>query len=109
MAFDPGLGERISALIGIRPDVEEKKMFGGLGWMLNGNMWVGVWHEYLIIRIGIDAYEEIKGNPGVSSMDITGKPMKGWAKVGPDGVSEDKDLKSYITLAEDFVGTLPPK
>jgi len=109
MAYDPGLAERLAALIGLRPDMEEKKMFGGIVWMLNGNMCVGVWRDYLIVRIGEQAYEKIKTAPGVGPMDITGKPMKGWAKVGPDGIAEDDALKRYLDLAIEFVGGLAPK
>lgn len=109
MAYDTGLAERMAGLIGLRPDMEEKKMFGGIVWMLNGNMCVGGWRDYLIVRIGVEAADAIMSEPGVSAMDITGKPMKGWAKVAPDGVSDDEELGRFISLAIDFVGTLPVK
>lgn len=109
MAYDPGLAERIAEFIGLRPDMEEKKMFGGIVWMMNGNMCVGVWRDYLIVRVGVEGAQGIVDHPGVSAMDFTGKPMKGWAKVAPDGVADDDELGHFIGLAETFVGTLPPK
>ena len=109
MAYDTGLSERMAGLIGLRPDMEEKRMFGGIVWMMNGNICVGVWRDYLIVRVGLEAAERIRADPGVSAMDITGKPMKGWAKVAPDGVADEEDLKRYIELAQTFVGTLAPK
>ncbi len=109
MAYDTGLAERMAAIIGLRPDMEEKKMFGGIVWMLNGNMCVGVWRDYLIVRVGVEAAGKIMPEPGVSAMDITGKPMKGWAKVAPDGVADDDELRRFIGLAENFCAGLPPK
>lgn len=77
--------------------------------MQNGNMCVGVWRDFLIVRVCVPVAEKTMSNPGVSAMDITGKPMKGWAKVAPDGVADDDDLARFIFLAIDFVGTLPVK
>lgn len=107
MASDPQLVERLFALL---PDtLESKKMFGGQCWMLNGNMCVGVHKEYLIIRVGVDAYETLKDMPDVLPMDITGRPMKGWAKVAPRGAKSDEALKHFVQSAMDFVSTLPEK
>lgn len=67
--------------------------------MLNGNMCIGVYKEYLITRIGTDAFEKVAGDPHVHPMDITGKPMKGWAKIGQAGINSDADLQRHIDLA----------
>ena len=87
----------------------EKKMFGGIGWMLNGNMCVGVYKDFLIIRVGEEKAAALLSEPGVCPMDITGKPMKGWLMVAPDGYEEDAALKRYTGAAVDFVKTLPEK
>ena len=90
-------------------DIKEKKMFGGLGFLLNGNMLVGVWKDSLIVRVGPDAYENALREPHVKDFDITGKPMKGWIMVEPDGVEKEDQLKNWIERAEKFVKTLPEK
>ena len=109
MPYDPALAERLARVIGVRPDMEEKKMFGGVGWMLNGNMCVGIYKEFLVIRIGIEAAGDILAEDNVKEMDITGKVMKGWAMVNPDGIEKDEDLHRFVGLSIDFVGTLPVK
>lgn len=109
MAFDQGLADRIAALIGLRPDMEEKRMFGGIVWMLNGNMCFGIERDNLIIRIGVKKAEVLLKEEMVKPMDFTGTVMKGWATVLPDGIAQDDDLLRYIDHARDFVMTLPPK
>ncbi len=84
-------------------------MFGGQCWMLNGNMCVGVYKEFLITRIGIDAYETIKDDDDVHPMDITGRPMKGWAKIGQTAIESDEDLRKHCDMAIYFVAQLPIK
>ena len=107
MHSDPGLVERLFEIL---PDnLAPKKMFGGQCWMLNGNMCVGVYKEFLITRIGVDAFNKIEDDRHVYPMDITGKPMKGWAKIAPEGFASDEDLQRHIDLAMAFVATLPVK
>ncbi len=109
MAFDEILAARIREVLDRQTGIEEKKMFGGVGFLLNGNMLVGVWKENLIVRIGIDAYEATLAEPSVVEFDITGRSMKGWVMVEPEGVDEDEDLKKWIGRAIEFVETLPGK
>ena len=109
MAFDESLAARIRDALARTKNVEEKKMFGGIGFLLDGNMLVGVWKNSLIARVGPDAYEDARLEPHVGEFDITGKPMKGWVMVEPEGVEEDDQLKDWIRRAEEFVGTLPAK
>ena len=109
MAFDESLAARIRAALERTKGVEEKKMFGGIGFLLVGNMLVGVWKDSLIARIGPDAYDDALLEPHVKEFDITGKPMKGWVMVEPEGVEDDDPLKDWIRRAEAFVGTLPVK
>lgn len=109
MAFDESLAGRIRTALARRKGVQEKKMFGGVGFLLNGNMCVGVWKEFLIVRLGPDQAEEALREPHVKEFDITGRAMKGWAMVGPDGVADDASLKDWIQRAVKFVGKLPAK
>lgn len=109
MPYDPGLAERLAELVAGRPGFRLKKMFGGIGWMLNGNMCVGVWREWLIVRAGEDATATICQDKGVKPMDLTGRPMKGWAMAGPEAVASDAALARYVELAAGFVSTLPEK
>jgi TfoX/Sxy family transcriptional regulator of competence genes len=84
-------------------------MFGGIGFLLNGNMLVGVWKESLIVRVGPDSYEDALLEPHVKAFDITGRAMKGWGLVEPDGIQDDDELKGWIQRATKFVGKLPAK
>ena len=107
MHSDPGL---VARLFDILPDeLVPKKMFGGQSWLLNGNFCLGVYKEFLIVRIGVQAFDDISNENGVSPMDITGSSMKGWAKIDHVGTAEDEDLQKYINLALNFVKTLPAK
>ena len=109
MAFDESLAARIRDALARTKNVEEKKMFGGIGFLLHGNMLVGVWKDSLIARVGPDAYGDALLEPHVGDFDITGKPMKGWVMVEPEGVDEDDQLKGWIRRAEEFVSMLPAK
>jgi TfoX/Sxy family transcriptional regulator of competence genes len=109
MPYDPGLAERLEGVVAGRRGMVQKKMFGGIGWMLNGNMCVGVYKDFLIIRIGEEMAAALSREPGVGPMDITGKPMKGWLMVGPDAYEDDTQLNHYANAAIAFVKTLPAK
>ena len=109
MAFSAALAERIRQRLARRRNVEEKKMFGGVGFLLNGNLLVGVWRDSLNVRLGPDEGDEALKEPHVKEFDITGKAMKGWVLVGPGGVEGDEQLGNWIRRAAGFVGTLPAK
>ncbi|MCC6419625.1 MAG: TfoX/Sxy family protein [Gemmataceae bacterium] len=109
MAFDEALAERIRRGLARKKGVEEKKMFGGLGFLLHGNMLVGVWKNSMIVRLGPDEGEAALLEPHVGEFDITGKPMKGWVMVKPEGVEEYAQVKAWIQRAVKFVGKLPEK
>lgn len=109
MAFDESLAGGIRDALAHKSHIIEKKMFGGAGFLLNGNMLVGVWKDSLIVRVGSDAYEDALLEPHVKEFDITGKPMKGWVLVEAEGVAEDAQLKGWIERANKFVKTLPAK
>ena len=84
-------------------------MFGGIGFLLNGNMLVGVWKDSLIARVGPDAYEDSLLERHVKAFDITGRPMKGWVLVEPEGVEDNDPLADWIQRAVNLVGKLPAK
>jgi TfoX/Sxy family transcriptional regulator of competence genes len=109
MAFDESLAARIPHALARKKNVEEKKMFGGVGFLLHGNMLVGVWKEFLIARLGPDQGDEALLEPHVKAFDITGRPMKGWVLVEPEGVEDDDQLKGWIRRAVKFVGKLAGK
>jgi TfoX/Sxy family transcriptional regulator of competence genes len=109
MAFNEALAERIRDALARKKNIEEKKMFGGIGFLLNGNMLVGVWKDSLIARLGPEQGDEALLEPHVKVFDITGKPMKNWILVEPEGVVEDEQLKDWIQRAVKFVGKLPGK
>lgn len=84
-------------------------MFGGIGFLLNGNILVGVWKGSLVVRLGEDEGEEALKEPHVKEFDITGRPMRNWVLVGPEGVEDDDQLSAWIRRAVKFVGALPAK
>jgi len=109
MSFDESLATRIREALARKRGVEEKKMFGGVGYLLNGNMLVGVWKDSLIVRLGPDNYDDALLEPHVREFDITGRSMKGWVLVGPEGVENVEQLTDWIERATRFVRTLPAK
>jgi len=108
MAYSESLASRIRDVVGSR-GVVEKKMFGGVGFLLHGNMLVGVWKDSLIVRLGVEAGERALDQPHVREFDITGKAMKGWVLVEAEGLAEDRELKAWVERAWRFVETLPAK
>ena len=109
MAFSEELAGRIRQGLARRKGIEAKKMFGGIGFLLNGNMLVGVWKDSLIVRLGPDEGDEALREPHVKEFDITGRPMKGWVLVEPQGVAEDDQMSAWIQRAMKFVARLPAK
>jgi len=107
MAFDESLAPRIRDALARKRGVEEKKMFGGIGFLLNGNLLVGVWKDSLCVRLGPEQAEEALPGPHVKEFDITGRPMKGWGLVEPEGVEDDEQPSGWIQGAVKFVGKLP--
>jgi TfoX/Sxy family transcriptional regulator of competence genes len=109
MAYDEGLGQRIREVLDEQPNLVEKKMFGGVGFMVQGNMACGVHKDMLIVRVGPDAYEETMQYPHTRPFDMTGRAMKGWVMVEPGGFESDEDLKDWVKQGLNFALTLPPK
>jgi TfoX/Sxy family transcriptional regulator of competence genes len=109
VAFSESLAARArDALSGVR-GVTEKKMFGGVGFLLNGNLLVGVWKHWLIVRLSAEEGQQALAERHVKEFDITGRPMKGWVMVEPEGVDDDRQLQGWVERAMKFVATLPRK
>src|SRR4051812_32968679 len=109
MPFDETLAARIRGALARRKNVEVKKMFGCVCFLLNGNALAGVWKDRLIARLGPDEGEAALREPHVRAFDITGKPMRNWVAVEPEGVEDDDQLTGWIDRALRFVRTLPKK
>jgi len=109
MAYDEGLAERIRDHLQNRHDVDEKKMFGGLCFMVSNHMCCGIVKETLMLRVGPDNYEKCLAKNHVSEMDFTGKAMKGMVYVAPEGFDSDTKLKKWVDICSGFIESLPPK
>jgi hypothetical protein len=96
-------------VLGGRRGIVEKKMFGGVGFLLRGNMLVGIWQASLIARLGPDQADAALKEPNVREFDVTGRPMRGWVMIEPDGLESDDVLRAWIDRAQTFVDTLPAK
>jgi hypothetical protein len=111
MAYDEGLAQRVQEVLdgmGL-PGFEAKRMFGGVGYMVQGNMACGVHKESLIVRVGPDGYAEALSMPHTREFDITGRPMKGWVMVDADGYASDADLYDWVQRGVAFALKLEPK
>ena len=104
------LASRIRAVFGPRPDITEKKMMGGVAFMLSGNKVCGPFKDgSLLARVGKERYAEALQRPGAGPMTFTGREMSGFVQVTDDGIETDEALQDWIEYAEAFVRTLPPK
>jgi hypothetical protein len=109
MAYNERLAARVRDMIGEQPGLAEKQMFGGLAFLLHGNMACGVRGDDLIVRVAADAADAALGEPGVRPFDLTGRPMKGWLLVDADGHAEDDDLCRWVDRGLSHASSLPPK
>ena len=109
MTEDEVLIERIRPLLGGRAGFSEKKMFGGVCFLINGNMCLGTWKGSLIVRLGKDRHEETLARPHTRPANITGRVMTGWALVEPAGIRSERDLETWVGEAAAFAASLPAK
>jgi TfoX/Sxy family transcriptional regulator of competence genes len=109
MAYSESLAERIRRAFGRRRGIEEKKMFGGIGFLRGRNMLVGVWQSSLLARLGPEQTLKALREEHVSEFVMKGRASKGWVLVAPEGVEHDEQLGEWIRRAEEFVATLPNK
>ena len=109
MAYNEDLARRVRDLLIDRPGYNEKKMFGGVGFLFDGNMACGVNQEDLIIRVGPENYQQALTKTNVKVFDMTGRPMTGWIVVKTPGYKTDSDLLDWVDQGVDFALTLPAK
>ncbi len=109
MAFDPILAQRLRKALGHRRDVEEKRMFGGLCFMVAGKMTAGVLRDDLVLKVGPEGYEAALAQSHVRPMDFTGRPMKGMVYVAPAGVATESALHAWVRRATGFNASTPAK
>jgi TfoX/Sxy family transcriptional regulator of competence genes len=109
VAYDEALAERVRDVLSLREALSERKMFGGVGFMLGGNMACGVRGDELIVRLSPEEAERAFAEPHARPFDLTGRPMKGWILVAADGLGSDEELASWVDAGADFAASLPPK
>ncbi|MEX2447817.1 MAG: TfoX/Sxy family protein [Solirubrobacterales bacterium] len=109
MAFDEALADRVRELLGAREELSERKMFGGIAFMVGGKMAVGVIGEDLMVRLDPADVEKALAEPHTRPMDFTGKPMKGMVYVDSTGTRADDDLAGWVEAGAEYAASLPSK
>jgi TfoX/Sxy family transcriptional regulator of competence genes len=109
MAYDEGLAERVRERLGVHQDVTEKRMFGGIAFLYQGNMAVGVGGTDLMVRVGPEHTDAALARPGTRVFDMTGRPMRGWILVDSSALAEDEALGRWVDEGHAFAASLPPK
>jgi hypothetical protein len=109
VAYDEGLAQRVRETLADRRDIEEKRMFGGLSFMVGGNLACGIIGEDLIVRVGPDGGAGALAQPHTRPFDFTGRPMKGWVVVDQAGLDADEVLGEWVERGVSFAASLPPK
>ena len=109
MAYDEALARRLRQTLRNKRGITERKMFGGIAFLLHGHMFLGIANKSLMARVGPDNHEGALTRPGARKMDFTGKPMRGYVFVGPSGLKSPADLARWVDLCASFVAKLPAK
>ena len=110
MAYDDELAQRVRLLLRERIDVDEREMFGGIAFLVAGNMCCGVLGDELIVRLEREEADELLASEaGVRPFDATGRPMRGWLFVAASATAEEPDLERWVRRGEEFAASLPPK
>ena len=109
MAYNEQLAERVSNLIGAEPSLTRKSMFGGMAYMLQGNLACCVLDDDLVVRVPKDDYATVLSEPHVREMDYSGRPMRGWVLVGPGATGDDDALAGWVRYGASTALALPPK
>ncbi len=107
MAYDETLAQRVRGLLLGQPNVDERKMFGGVAFMVSGQMCCGVMKNDLIVKVGAEGFEDLVAQPHVRPFDFTGRPMVGIVYVAGEGIARDADLRGWIQRGLDFVHEHP--
>ncbi len=103
------LADRVRKVLSEREDVSQRRMFGGVCFMIHGNMCVGTWKGSLIVRLDKKDHDKTLAEPHTKPADITGRVMKGWALLEPAGIDSDNDLETWVNRAASYAESLPPK
>ena len=109
MAYDEGLAQRIREALADADGLSERRMFGGIAFMLHGNMAVGVSGDELMVRVGPDRYDDALAQAHARVFDMTGRVMRGWVVVASEGIADDAALDAWIQSGADYARSLPPK
>jgi TfoX/Sxy family transcriptional regulator of competence genes len=109
MAYDDALADRVRESISARPNVSERKMFGGIAFMVDGNMAVGVSGDELMVRLDPADSDQALTEDGVRVFDMTGRPMKGWILVAAERTSDEAGLSEWVDAGAEYAASLPPK
>jgi TfoX/Sxy family transcriptional regulator of competence genes len=109
MAYDKQLAMQVRAALGGQESLTQREMFGGIGFMIAGNMACGVIADDLIIRVGPDDYDQALRQEGVKEFDMTGRPMRGWVLVTGTGMNTDAELSAWVQKGVTFARSLPAK
>lgn len=109
MVYSEKLVERITNIVEGQAGLTQSKMFGGVGFLIHGNMACGVNKDDLIIRVGLEQYENALLQHNTKVFDLTGRPMKGWIVVTSEGYATDGQLKAWVGRGIDYANSLPPK
>ncbi len=109
MTYDELLAVRLRAAVGPLPGLEEKKMFGGIGILVHGNMACGIHKNNLIVRVGPQEYAHALAQPHTRPFDMTGRPMSGWVEVEPAGCATGRALQAWVEQGLAFARSLPEK
>lgn len=109
MAHDKDMEARVDLTSLNWPGLSKKKMFGGVGYLLNGNMAFGIWKDSLVVRCGAESYGRCLALPGVTEFGVTGRPMVGWVLVEPDAFAAEEALSGWLERGRDFAATLAAK
>lgn len=109
MAYDERIADDIRARLAGRSGVTEREMFGGIAFMIGGNMAVGVSGDELMVRVGKDAHAGAEARPGARTFDMSGRPMRGWILVAPEGFATDEEFSAWVDEGATFAASLPAK
>ncbi len=109
MAYDADLADRVRSEIGEHPGLDEREMFGGIAFMISGNMAVGVSGDELMVRVGKEGHDEAVARPGARTFDMGARPMRGWVNVSAEGFAADEDFAAWVSRGIRYAENLPAK
>lgn len=109
MSFDPGLAQRVRDVLADRKGVTERRMFGGLAFLIDGRMFVGIRDDTLMARVGAERHQDALALPFVRKMDFTGRPMTGYVYIDPLGLADDRALEAWVSWCVGYAAALPRK